>query len=170
MTDFSDYLPYATALVIAIPFLVLLRQFVYSYINLKNQEIKLLSVKSNSENKTHSYERMTLFLERIKPANLILKFDKELAAHEFVFLTEKTINEEFEYNASQQLYLTKNSWQNIVDSKNAIIDLLHKTYESLNNNPNLNEYKTVFIMNYMNDNDYIGETIEDLRREILIIA
>jgi len=170
MTDFSDYLPYATALVIAIPFLVLLRQFVYSYINLKNQEIKLLSVKSNSENKTHSYERMTLFLERIKPANLILKFDKDLAAHEFVFLTEKTINEEFDYNASQQLYLTKNSWQNIVDSKNAIIDLLHKTYESLNNNPNLNEYKTVFIMNYMNDNDYIGETIEDLRREILIIA
>ncbi|MFC0426038.1 MULTISPECIES: DUF7935 family protein [Chryseobacterium] len=170
MTDFSDYLPYAAALVIAIPFLVLLRQFVYSYINLKNQEIKLLSVKSNSENKTHSYERMTLFLERIKPANLILKFDKELAAHEFVFLTEKTINEEFDYNASQQLYLTKNSWQNIVDSKNAIIDLLHKTYESLNNNPNLNEYKTVFIMNYMNDNDYIGETIEDLRREILIIA
>lgn len=170
MTDFSDYLPYAAALVIAIPFLVLLRQFVYSYINLKNQEIKLLSVKSNSENKTHSYERMTLFLERIKPANLILKFDKELAAHEFVFLTEKTINEEFDYNASQQLYLTKNSWQNIVNSKNAIIDLLHKTYESLNNNPNLNEYKTVFIMNYMNDNDYIGETIEDLRREILIIA
>ena len=170
MTDFSDYLPYAAALVIAIPFLVLLRQFVYSYINLKNQEIKLLSVKSNSENKTHSYERMTLFLERIKPSNLILKFDKELAAHEFVFLTEKTINEEFEYNASQQLYLTKNSLQNIVDSKNAIIDLLHKTYESLNNNPNLNEYKTVFIMNYMNDNDYIGATIEDLRREILIIA
>ncbi len=170
MTDFSDYLPYAAAFVIAIPFLVLLRQFVYSYINLKNQEIKLLSVKSNSENKTHSYERMTLFLERIKPSNLILKFDKELAAHEFVFLTEKTINEEFEYNASQQLYLTKNSWQNIVDSKNAIIDLLHKTYESLNNNPNLNEYKTVFIMNYMNDNDYIGATIEDLRREILIIA
>jgi len=170
MTDFSDYLPYAAALVIAIPFLVLLRQFVYSYINLKNQEIKLLSVKSNSENKTHSYERMTLFLERIKPSNLILKFDKELAAHEFVFLTEKTINEEFEYNASQQLYLTKNSWQNIVDSKNAIIDLLHNTYESLSNNPNLNEYKTVFIMNYMNDNDYIGATIEDLRREILIIA
>lgn len=170
MADFSDYLPYAAALVIAIPFLVLLRQFVYTYIDLKNQEIKLLSIKSNSENKAHSYERMTLFLERIKPSNLILKFDKDLAAHEFVFLTEKTINEEFEYNASQQLYITKTSWQNIVDSKNAVIDLLHKTHESLKNNPDLNEYKTVFIMNYMNGNDYIAATIEDLRREILIIA
>jgi len=170
MVNFSDYLPYAAALVIAIPFLVLLRQFVHNYINLKNQELKLLSVKSNSENKTHSYERMTLFLERIKPSNLILKFDKDLAVHEFIFLTEKTINEEFEYNASQQLYITKNSWQNIVDSKNAIIDLLHKTYTSLNNNPDLNEFKTVFIMNYMNENDFIGATIEDLRREIIIIA
>lgn len=170
MSDFSEYFPYAVALVIAIPFLVLLRQFVYTYINLKNQELKLLSVKSNSENKTHSYERMTLFLERIKPSNLIQKFDKHLAVHEFIFLTEKTISEEFEYNASQQLYITKNSWQNIVDSKNAVIDLLHKTYESLNNNPDLEEFKTVFIMNYMNENDFIGATIEDLRREILIIA
>lgn len=170
MAVFSDYLPYAFALIVAIPFLVLLRQFVYTYINLKNQEIKLLSLKSNSENKTHSYERMTLFLERIKPSNLILKFDKDLAAHEFVFLTERTINEEFEYNSSQQLYLTKNSWQNIVDSKIALIDLLHKTYESLNNNPNLDDFKTVFIMNYMDGDDYISATIEDLRREILIIA
>ena len=170
MKDFSDYLPYAFALIVAIPFLVLLRQFVYTYIKLKNQEIKLLSVKSNSENKTHSYERMTLFLERIKPSNLIQKFDKGLAVHEFIFLTERTINEEFEYNSSQQLYLTKNAWQNIVDSKNAVIDLLHKTYESLNNKPNLDEFKTVFIMNYMNGVDYIGATIEDLRREFLIFA
>ncbi|MCU7613615.1 hypothetical protein N0B16_04115 [Chryseobacterium sp. GMJ5] len=170
MINFSEYLPYAFALLIAIPFLVLLRQFVYTYIKLKNQEIKLLSVKSNSENKTHSYERMTLFLERIKPSNLILKFDKDLAAHEFVFLTEKTINEEFDYNSSQQLYITKNSWQNIVDSKNAIIDMLHKTYESLNNNSDLDDFKTVFIMNYMNDTDFIGATIEDLRREIILLA
>ncbi|MEY8759999.1 hypothetical protein [Chryseobacterium tongliaoense] len=170
MTSFSGYLPYAFALIIAIPFLVLLRQFVHTYIKLKNKEINLLSVKSNSENKTHSYERMTLFLERIKPSNLILKFDKNLAAHEFIFLTEKTINEEFEYNSSQQLYLTKNSWKNIVDSKNAVIDLLHTTYESFSNSPELDEFKTVFIMNYMNGEDYIAITIEDLRREILIIA
>lgn len=170
MTNFSGYLPYAFALIIAIPFLVLLRQFIHTYITLKNQEIKLLSVKSNSESKTHSYERMTLFLDRMKPSNLIQKFDKNLAPHEFIFLTEKTINEEFEYNSSQQLYITKNSWKNIVDSKNAVIELLHKTYESLNENANLDEFKTIFIISYMENEDYIGATIEDLRREILIIA
>lgn len=170
MASFSGYLPYAFALIIAIPFLVLLRQFVHSYITLKNQEIKLLSVKSNAENKAHSYERMTLFLERIKPSNIIQKFDKDLAVHEFIFLTEKTINDEFEYNSSQQLYITKSSWKNIVDSKNALIDLLHKTYDGLNGNASLEEFKTIFIMNYMESDDYIAATIEDLRREILIIT
>ena len=170
MTSFSGYLPYAFALIIAIPFLVLLRQFVFTYIRLKEQELKLLSVKSNSGNKVQSYERMTLFLERLKPSNLIQRFDKELAPHEFIFLTEKTINEEFEYNSSQQLYVTKTSWKNIVDSKNAVIDLLHKTYEGLNGNTDLDEFKTIFIMNYMNSDDYISATIEDLRKEILIIA
>ncbi|WP_333597676.1 hypothetical protein [Chryseobacterium flavum] len=170
MASFSEYLPYAFALIVAIPFLVLLRQFVHSYITLKNQEIKLLSLKSNSENKTHSYERMTLFLDRIKPSNLVQKFDRELAVHEFIFLTEKTINEEFEYNSSQQLYISKNSWKNIVDSKNAIIELLHKTYEGLNGNADLNEFKTIFIINYVEGNDYIAATIEDLRKEILILT
>ncbi|WP_276877675.1 hypothetical protein, partial [Chryseobacterium joostei] len=162
MASFSGYLPYAFALIIAIPFLVLLRQFVHSYITLKNQEIKLLTVKSNSENKAHSYERMTLFLDRIKPSNLIQRFDRGLAVHEFIFLTEKSINEEFEYNSSQQLYLTKHSWKNIVDSKNAIIDLLHTTYNGLKGEVELDEFKTIFIMNYMESDDYITITIEDL--------
>jgi hypothetical protein len=113
---------------------------------------------------------MTLFLERIKPSNIIQKFDKGLAVHEFIFLTEKTINEEFEYNSSQQLYITKASWTNIVDSKNAVIDLLHKTYDGLKGNADLEEFKTIFIMNYMEGDDYIAATIEDLRREILIIT
>ncbi|MDR6405615.1 MULTISPECIES: hypothetical protein [Chryseobacterium] len=170
MTSFSGYLPYAFALIIAIPFLVLLRQFVFTYIRLKEQEIRLLTVKSNSENKAQSYERMVLFLERMKPSNIVQRFDKELAVHEFIFLTEKAISEEFEYNSSQQLYITKNSWKNIVDSKNAVIDLLHTTYEGLKGDANLEEFKTIFIMNYINGEDYISATIEDLRREILIIA
>lgn len=170
MTGFSEYLPYAFALIIAIPFLVLLRQFVFNYIRLKEQEIRLLSVKSNSENKSQSYERMTLFMDRIKPSNLIQRFDKELAIHEFIFLTEKSINEEFDYNSSQQLYITKNSWKDIVDSKNAVIDLLHKTYDGVKGNASLEEFKTIFLMNYMENEDYISATIENLRKEILIIT
>lgn len=163
------YFPYVFAVVLALPFLVFVRQFVFVYIKLKNKEIKLLTVKGNSEQRVQAYERLTLFLERLKPSNLVAKFDKSLQIHEFIFLTEKSINQEFEYNASQQLYLTPNTWKNIVNSKNRVLVLLHSTYEKLGNESTLEEYKTVFLMNYMEDTDFVSQTIDDLRKENLIV-
>ena len=159
-------MPYAFAVIIALPFLVFARQFVQGFLKLKNQEIKLLSVKSNNEIKLQALERMTLFLERLKPSNLVMKFDKNLQPHEFVYLTEKNINEEFEYNSSQQLYISKSSWEDILTSKNNVIQLLHKTYEDVSKNSTLEDFKTVFLMNYLGSEDYISDTIENLRKEL----
>jgi len=33
----------------------------------------------------------------------------------------------------------------------------------------LQDFKTVFLMNYMNGEDYISQSIEDLRKENLIV-
>ena len=162
----SDYFPYAVAVIIALPFLVFAKQFVNSFIRLKKQEINFLATKTNSEIKLQALERMTLFLERLKPSNLVMKFDKNLQPHEFVFLTEKNIIEEFEYNASQQLYISKSSWQDIITSKNNILQSLRKTYEDMNENSKLEDFKTVFLMSYLNSEDYISDTIENLRKEL----
>ena len=167
--NFETYYPYAFALIIAIPFLVFVRQFVYKFIEFKNKEIQILSLKSNSENKLQAYERMTLFLERLKPANLVMKFDAALKPNEFVFLTEKNIQEEFEYNASQQLYLRLTTWNNVVTSKNNIVQLLHKTYEETNNVKDLQDFKTVFLMKYLEESDFISDTINDMRRDIALL-
>lgn len=162
----SDYLPYAVAVIIALPFLVFAKQFVNAFVRLKKQEINFLATKTNNEIKFQALERMTLFLERLKPSNLVMKFDRDLKPHEFVYLTEKNINEEFEYNASQQLYISKSSWQDIVTSKNNVLQLLRKTYEELNENSGLEDFKTVFLMSYVNSEDYISDTIENLRKEL----
>ena len=162
----SEYFPYAAAIIIALPFLVFARQFVHGFMKLKKQEINFLATKTNSEIKLQALERMTLFLERLKPSNLVMKFDKNLQPHEFVYLTEKNITEEFEYNASQQLYISKSSWQDILTSKNNILQSLRKTYEDLNENSKLEDFKTVFLMNYLNSEDYIADTIENLRKEL----
>lgn len=162
----SDYFPYAVTILIAIPFLVFAKQFVYGFLNLKKKELQLISGKSNNDIKLQAYERMTLFLERLKPSNLVMKFDKNLAVHEFLFLVEKSINEEFEYNASQQLYVSQTSWDNIVTSKNNVIQLLHKTYGNLSEDSKLEDFKTVFLMNYVNDEDYISESIDGLRNDV----
>ncbi|WP_028122647.1 DUF7935 family protein [Epilithonimonas tenax] len=162
----SEYFPYTVAVIIALPFLVFAKQFVNGFIKLKKQEINFLASKSNSEIKLQALERMTLFLERLKPSNLVMKFDKNLQPHEFVYLTEKNITEEFEYNASQQLYISKSSWQDIMTCKNNMLQSLRKTYEELNENSKLEDFKTVFLMSYLNSEDYIADTIENLRKEL----
>lgn len=165
----SPYFAYAFALLLALPFLIFFRQFVFNYIKLKNQEIKLLAVKGTGGQRSAAYERLTLFLERLKPAALIQRFDSGLEPHEFIFLVDKMIKEEFEYNLSQQLYLSKNAWAAVAACKNNMLQLLQKTHEGLSETATLEDFKTIFIMNYLNSEDYISETLELLRRENLIL-
>lgn len=166
----NDLISYAFALLVALPFYVLLRQFINTYVRLKSKELNMITIKANGDVRMQAYERMTLFLERIKPSGLINKFNKELEIHEYVFLLEKSIVEEFEYNSSQQLYISKNSWENIVTSKNNLLSLIRKTYESISNTAELQDFKTVFLMNYMNGEDYISQTIEDLRKDTILLS
>ena len=169
VSGLEKFLPYIFALLIAFPVIVLLRQFVYSYISLKEKELKSLGISSNNEARRQAFERVTLFLERIKPAALVTRFDAGLAVHEFVFLTEKNLQEEYEYNVSQQLYISKNNWQKVVNNKNKILSLLYSTAEGLGEKANLEDFKTVFLMNYLNEGDFVSETIEDLKKEYLLL-
>lgn len=165
MWNLQDYLPYIFGIFLAFPFLSVLNKLVA----LKKQELKMKGFTEGNQARVQAYERMTLFLERIKPSNLIQRFDKNLQPHEFVYLTEKNIQEEFDYNAAQQLYLSKTSWQNIYNSKAKMIKILHDTYQQMGQDASLDEYKTIFMMNYMNEEDFILTTIDDLRREYLLI-
>lgn len=169
MENHTDYLPYAFAVVLAIPFLVLLRQFVHRFTELKKQELRALGITAGNDLRFQAFERLTLFLERIKPAQLASRFGKELAPHEFLFLTEKNIREEFEYNVSLQLYVSKVNWQNIVSAKDRIISMLHTTYEGLGSGADLEDFKTLFLMNYFHEGDFISESIEELKKEFLIL-
>ncbi|WKS96066.1 hypothetical protein [Riemerella columbina] len=166
MENYISYLPYAFVLIVALPFLVLLRQWVYFYMQSKNKELKLLSLQKTPTIPTQAYERMAIFLERIKPAYLIQNFNDHLAPHEFLYLTEKSINQEFEYNISQQIYIKKDLWEAIVEAKNSILSQLKTSYEQLQDKATLEEYKTVFLLQYIEKQDLITETIDLLRKEV----
>lgn len=168
--NLDNLLPYAFVLVIVFPFLVLTRQFVYRFINLKNKELSLLAKNVNTHSslqiKLQAYERMIIFLERLKPSNFINKFDKDLTAKEFVFLLDKSIKEEFDYNISQQLYISEHSWGNIIQSKNNILHLIHHKMQESNSDISLQEFKTLLLMNYLNGEDYIADSIQNLKIDI----
>ena len=59
-----------------------------------------------------AYERIILFIERIKPDSFIPRtLSPSLPYQEYQLLLINEIRKEFEYNLSQQLYLSENAWE-----------------------------------------------------------
>ncbi len=77
-------------------------------------------------------ERLVLFLERIHPANLVMRLnDPGLSAAQFQALLVSTIRGEFEYNLSQQLYISGPTWERIRNAKEESILLINRAASSL---------------------------------------
>ena len=74
-----------------------------------------------------AYERMTLFLERISPAKLLTRVNPTSSNKEdYEALLIANIEQEFDHNLSQQIYVTDECWSVITASKNATIQLIRK--------------------------------------------
>jgi hypothetical protein len=68
-------------------------------------------------------ERMTLFMERINPSQLMVRivpFQKIKRLSKFCNSTDQ----EFEHNLSQQIYISEKCWSIIVTAKNATIQMM----------------------------------------------
>lgn len=79
-----------------------------------------------------AFERVTLFLERITPSSLLVRVpSKGLNALEYQTLLLKTIRNEFEYNLSQQIYLSDDSWHMVVTAKSATVSIINKMASGL---------------------------------------
>jgi len=74
-----------------------------------------------------AYERIALFLERINPTNLLIRvapissdkidYQNFLVAH---------IDQEFEHNMTQQIYISDECWTIVLTAKNATIQMIRK--------------------------------------------
>ncbi len=74
-----------------------------------------------------AYERMTLFLERITPSNLLIRVSPTSSNKEdYEALIIHSIEQEFEHNLSQQIYISEKCWNIINAAKNATIQLIRK--------------------------------------------
>ena len=90
-----------------------------------------------------AYERLTLFLERISPLQLLIRVkpageDKKA----YVDLLAATIEQEFEHNLTQQVYVSNECWAAIKSAKNTLIQQLRKTLvdTQLQNAQDIREY------------------------------
>ncbi|MDV7138679.1 hypothetical protein R3X28_07320 [Maribacter sp. TH_r10] len=74
-----------------------------------------------------AYERMALFLERIAIPSLVVRVAPKTAdKNDYENLLIRTIENEFEHNLSQQIYLSDECWNIIKAAKSATIQMIRK--------------------------------------------
>ncbi len=75
-----------------------------------------------------AFERMTLFLERINPGKLLIRLSPNSEdKNEYENLLISSIEQEFEHNLTQQIYMSDECWTVIVTAKNATIQMIRRT-------------------------------------------
>lgn len=90
--------------------------------------------------KLQAYERMLLFCERINPVKMLVRI-KPISenSNDYLLLLIASIEQEFEHNLVQQIYISDDSWTAILATKNAIINKLKQVAETSKNARELRE-------------------------------
>ncbi|UPT70937.1 MAG: hypothetical protein M0D53_00520 [Flavobacterium sp. JAD_PAG50586_2] len=103
-----------------------------SYFKDQQHTRRWLSQKENQKQalplRLQAYERLALFLERISPAKLLIRVapisENKVDYQNFLI---QNIEQEYEHNMTQQIYITDECWTMVLTAKNTIIQNIRKT-------------------------------------------
>ncbi len=108
--------------------LVALYFFKYHMSNEEKRRIFLLRKDKQNQAlpiRLQAYERLALFLERISPEKLLIRIKPSgLGATNYMNKLIQSIEQEYEHNLAQQIYVSDNCWNAVVTSKNALSQLI----------------------------------------------
>ena len=128
MENVLDYFAYVLpSIVVAAIAYYFFKTHTQHFEQLKHFEINATLKKDALPLRLQAYERLALFLERISPGNLLPRiqpFSEDKRNYEELLI--KTIEQEFEHNLAQQIYVSKKCWSIIKASKNATINLIRQ--------------------------------------------
>jgi hypothetical protein len=113
-----------------------------------------------------AYERMTLFLERMTPSNLLIRVSPISSNKEdYETLLIQNIEQEFEHNLSQQIYVTDKCWSIINAAKNATIQLIRKA-SLLEKTDTANKLREVILTEMMERRSPSDAALSFLKNEV----
>lgn len=140
---FSFFYSYGIYIILGISVLAILILFIFRLKNQGENENEIVNFQEhkgrgvNINLKMQAYERLTIFLERTDPFRLLSMINKKEKNIEKIELyIIQTLLSEFEYNISQQVYISDVLWNLIVASKNKNISLISSVKNSLKKNAN----------------------------------
>lgn len=147
---------------------LLVRSFIQKDIDLKKLEIRGRSIETVLPNRLHAYERMTLFLERMSPQNLLVRLNTgSVPAKEFQQVLLAEVRNEYNHNVSQQVYISEEVWELIKNAKEDLIVNINDAAGELGEGASsLDLSKKIFEKNMQKSVDPLAHALSELKREI----
>ncbi len=114
-----------------------------------------------------AYERLVLFLERMKPDNLVLRcYEVGMSTRLLRDVMIKNIRDEYEHNLSQQLYISSQAWAYIRNAKEDMINILNSLIDKDDEKLTASQYAGLLFEKTTTSNNQIDMAQEFLKKEI----
>ncbi len=149
MNEILEILKYVLpSLVVFAATYYLIKQFLENDNRKRMLELKMNNQANNQRFITpirlQAYERIILFMERISPNSLIIRVSTpNMNVMQMQTAMIKAIREEYEHNLSQQLYISRQSWDLVKTAKEELVKLINNAAASVDGNANCTELAKV---------------------------
>lgn len=139
----------------------------------RSESIQLAELKKTISNQTlplrlQAYERVVLFIERINPANMLLRLnDASYSAADLHMLIVAELRNEYQHNVTQQIYVSANTWAVVKRLKDDTLSIANNAVKALPDTATgLDLSKTILVqLSHVDNNPYdIGLSL--IRREL----
>ncbi|MVN78614.1 hypothetical protein GO988_19960 [Hymenobacter sp. HMF4947] len=122
------------AIIVAGAIFLLFRQYLEKEQQRRLIELRLDATKTTLPLRLQAYERVTLFLERISPNNILVRLGSAgQSAADYHRLLQQEIRAEFEHNFSQQLYISPEAWAHVKQAKENVLTAVNRAFHGLSN-------------------------------------
>lgn len=138
---------------ISVPALIVFATVYYlmkQYIDGQNR-MRMLEIRQNQQKKTiplrlQAYERLSLFCERISIPNLMLRVRNEgMSADQLRISMMIAIQQEFEHNITQQVYVSENLWKIIQIARDDAVNLLNQVHQQTDENTDVRTFSKMLL-------------------------
>jgi hypothetical protein len=121
--------------------------------------------------KMQAYERMILYLERINPSVLLVRLTTaNQTASQLKTELMHAINDEFNHNIAQQLYLSPQAWKLIRIVKEQLLQIVHQCYHDIDADaPAVDLSRAILDTMIRNEEVPTDKAIDFLKKEFKLI-
>lgn len=157
------------SLVVFITAFYILSTFLKNQLILKQLEYKSKAVKETLPLRLQAYERLSLLIERLSPTSMIPRVKvANMSAKELQVALLNNIRQEYEYNLTQQIYVSSQLWALVTNLKEETVNMVASISTNMDEDANANELAREIFQSMLNTKGGFPTTkiLEVLKEEV----